>query len=311
MAAFDQAARYPAKKLDSPGFLRWLLPGLPPDLPFLDWLDTHTIPFPDEPDRICDTVAGFRRPSDLEWFWALVLEFQTEPHGDMLDRLLEYVARLRRELRHGPERRGKYTVIPALLNLTGPPQPSTLDMELPGTAAKLSLGVELRTLREEDAAGTLARIATGEVARCILPWIPLMHGAGAAAIMEQWKQLAGAEPGSKMQADYAGLALVFAELAGIRVEWKRALEGWNVRQSQQVLEWQEEARREALAKGQLETKRATVLRAVQVRLQSPVPADLVARVEAMTSLEELDRWFDAALTAASLDDFRAAVRNGQ
>jgi len=54
--------------------------------------------------------------------WALVLEFQAEPESDMLDRLLEYLARVRRELRHGPERRRKYAVIGGLLNLTGPRQ---------------------------------------------------------------------------------------------------------------------------------------------------------------------------------------------
>jgi hypothetical protein len=80
-----------------------------------------------------------------------------------------------------------------------------------------------------------------------------------------------------------------------------------MRQSQQVLEWQEQARKEAA----LKTKQADVLRAVQIRLRSPVPADLVARVEAMTSLEELDRWFDAAATAVSLEGFLAAVRKSQ
>jgi hypothetical protein len=31
----------------------------------------------------------------------------------------------------------------------------------------------------------------------------------------------------------------------------------------------------------------------------------------MTDLDELSRWFDAAATVDSLDEFRAAVRNGQ
>ena len=34
---FDQASRYTAK-LDAPGFLHWLLPGLPATLAFRDWL---------------------------------------------------------------------------------------------------------------------------------------------------------------------------------------------------------------------------------------------------------------------------------
>jgi hypothetical protein len=302
MGVFDQAARYGAKKLDPSGFLRWLLPGLAPDLYFHDWLDTHTIPFPDEPDRICDTVAGLRRLHALEQFWAAVIEFQTVPHGDMLDRLLEYVGRLRRELRHGPDRQGKYTVVPVLLNLTGPPQPDTLDMDLPGTTARLFMGVELRTLRKQDAAGTLAHIAAGAVARCVLPWIPLMHGAGEAGIIEQWKQLAGAEADDRIRADYVGLALVFAELSGIRVQWKSALEGWNVQQSQQVLEWQAEA--------EARNERNLILRLLQLRFQGPVPADLKGSIENIKDPNQLNRCFDAAATADSMEAFRSIFQNG-
>jgi hypothetical protein len=79
MGAFDQAARYAAKRLDPAGFLRWLLPGLDPGYAFHDWLDAHSIPFPDEPDRICDTVAGFRQQNNQELLLALVTEFQTDP----------------------------------------------------------------------------------------------------------------------------------------------------------------------------------------------------------------------------------------
>jgi hypothetical protein len=39
----------------------------------------------------------------------------------------------------------------------------------------LHLRVTQGTLREEDAAATLARIASGEWARCVLPWLPLMR----------------------------------------------------------------------------------------------------------------------------------------
>ncbi len=56
-----------------------------------------------------------------------------------------------------------------------------------------------------------------------------MHGGGDLGIIEEWKRVAGLEPDGRRRSVYAALALVFAELAGCRAEWKQALEGWNVR----------------------------------------------------------------------------------
>src|SRR5262249_7121106 len=67
-------------------------------------------------------------------------------------------------------------------------------------------------------------------------------------------------------------ALIFAELPGVWTEWKQALEGWNVRESQQVLEWQAEA--------ELRNQRANLLRALEKRRQAPVPSDLAEAIQA-------------------------------
>jgi hypothetical protein len=74
------------------------------------------------------------------------------------------------------------------------------------------------------------------------------------------------------------------------------LEGWNVRESPTVLEWQAEARLEAV--------RTKVLRLLEVRLQAPAPADVAARVTATSDLNVLNRWFDAAATTPTYDEFR-------
>jgi hypothetical protein len=71
-------------------------------------------------------------------------------------------------------------------------------------------------------------------------------------------------------------------------------------QSQQVLEWQQEAR--------IELKREFILQVLRKRFQAAVPPKVVGRVEALTHQDELDRWLDTAWTAASLEEFLTAVQ---
>jgi hypothetical protein len=97
--------------------------------------------------------------------------------------------------------------------------------------------------------------------------------------------------------------LVFAELAERRDVWHEALKEWNVKQSQQVLEWQEEARKEAAA----DQKRADVLRALQLRYRVPVPPDMAATLQQTRDLAELSRWFDAVLLNDTLEALRTAL----
>jgi hypothetical protein len=299
---YDQAARY-VIKLDPPGFLAWLLGLLKAVLVFRGWLDTRTLPFPGEPDRTCDTVAALQDPDRPDEPIALVVESQAEPDADMLERILEYLARFRREYRHGPERRGKYRIAGAVLNLTGAVQENVLHMALAGeSGVELRLQIIQRTLREEDAAATLAGVAAGQLARCILPWVPLMRGGGEPGIIEMWKRCAVGEPESRLRSDYAGLALVFAELARVKSEWLAGLEGWNMLESQQVLEWQ------MLAK--VDTQRRALLRLLELRFPVPLPAELLSTIKTTNDLGQLSRWFDAAAVSPSLDTFRVAVQNG-
>jgi len=158
---FDQSARFVAKA-DPPGFLRWLIPGLSTGLGFRGWLDTRTSPFPGDPDRTSDTVADLLDPAEPSTRWAVATEFQTDPDPEILDRLLEYLARLRRELRHGPRRRDRFQVAAGLVQLTGRRSARTLVMDLPGA---LDVGLRLRIaskiLRDEDATTTLLEIEAG------------------------------------------------------------------------------------------------------------------------------------------------------
>lgn len=81
-----------------------------------------------------------------------------------------------------------------------------------------------------------------------------------------------------------------------------------MRESPQVLAWQAQARQEGLtegyAQGRLEASRDTLLHALQVLLQAPVPIDVATQVQAMSDPDILERWFKVALTALSYDEFR-------
>jgi hypothetical protein len=302
---FDQACRYLAKR-NVAGLLGWLLPGLPPAPHFAGWLDTRSIPFPGEPERACDTVAHLVDNADPLMHWALVLEFQREADPDMFGRFLEYLGRLWRELRVPGRPTVRFRVGAALVNLAGQGRAS-LTVELPGTAVRTALEVEKKNLVDEDTAATLERIAAWTVDRCVLPWIPLMHGGGTPGIIARWKALAEAEPDAVCRGDWGGLVLVFADAAGTRPQWKRALEDWNVETSQQVLEWQAEARAKGRIEGKAEAKAEDVVSALRVRFPKKVSKKLHQAIMQSTDLEQLDHWHKLAITAETLDAFRAAA----
>jgi hypothetical protein len=80
------------------------------------------------------------------------------------------MARLWRELRHGPHGRDRYLVAGALVSLTGSGPSPEVHMVLPGPGG---LGFRWRmggrVLGNEDAAGTLGRIGAGQVTLALLP----------------------------------------------------------------------------------------------------------------------------------------------
>jgi hypothetical protein len=299
---FDQGARY-AAKLDPPGFIAWLMPDAGSALTFHNWLDTRSIPFPGDPDRTCDTVAALRESTNDASWWAMPIEFQTRPDALLFGRILEYLARLWLELRSPGKTHGRFQVAAAVVNLTGTGNTSR-DMVLDATGARTCLAVVERNLREENAGETLTLIANGRTARCILPFIPLMRGGDKPGIIVRWKELAHADPDARRRADYAGLALVFADLTDCRSVWQRHLEGWNVEVSMQVLEWQEAAAKRAT----LKTKIEAVLRVLRKRLDSPIPSEMEETIRGAADLKQLDRWLDAAADSSTLAEFRRLAR---
>jgi hypothetical protein len=312
---FDQAARY-CVRADPLGFLSWLLRGVDPLLKFHGWLDTRTVPFPGSPDRMCDTVADLAATAEDILRWAIITEFQTEPDPLMLDRLLEYLARIRRALRFGPQQRERYQVIAALVNLTGPPQPDLLRMALPGlTAPALRFSVAVRTVRDEGAVLTLDHIAEGVTSRCLLGWISLMRGGAEPGIIERWKELANQEPNDQHRATFGAIVTLFAELTDCAAMWKSGLEGWNMRESMIVAEWKAEGRAEGIAEGMakgraegvIQGERRALLTVLERKFGSPIPAGLVATIEAQAELDAIGHWLGLAVAAESLEAFQAAI----
>src|SRR5260370_15957855 len=113
---FDQWARY-AAMLDPPGFLRWLLPELAPAA-LHSWLDTRSIPFPGDPDRICDTVAAIADQTNVTRWWALPIELQTRPDGQLFGRYPEYLGRVCLELLPPDLPNNHIQVLGPVINLT-------------------------------------------------------------------------------------------------------------------------------------------------------------------------------------------------
>ncbi len=103
---YDQASRY-AAKLDPVGYCSWVLREASAVLHFLTWLDTRTLPFPGDPERICDTVAHLG-DADPQVHWAVPIEFSLEPDALMFGRLLVYLGQLWLEQRPGAERGSHY-----------------------------------------------------------------------------------------------------------------------------------------------------------------------------------------------------------
>jgi hypothetical protein len=290
---FDKGGRYLARR-DPAEHLGWLL-GLPlADLGFAGWLHTRALPFPSQPERICDTVAFVRDQRRGGVPWAIVLEFQLEPDPLLFGRLLVYLGRLWLEHKPAQERGDRFELGGVIVNLTGRGNCSRR-MSWPEARLETGLVVVERNLAAESAAKTLTAIAGGTAPRGVLPYIPLMQGGAEAGIIGQWVALAGAETDARRRADDGSLALVFAEAAGCREVWAQALRGWNMIESKVVTEWQRQAR--------VEERVEMVVELLGDKF-GPLPAELASAIRSQTDLATLKRWGSLVLRAATLDQFR-------
>ena len=223
MNPYDKAARYAAKQLDAEGFLRWLLGEVLDHWRWTGWLDAQTLPFPGEPDRRSDTTAAFERTAGDGPPAAAVVEFQSRPQGDMLERLAEYVLRFRRECPAQLQPRVPYEVVGVLLNLTAL-QTETWTMTPPDFG---EIGLQFRVAcvpcaRECDGDAGGRRAWRDRKMRSALDSADAgRRSAGGRSRVEATGRRGRR---SRRRGDYGGLAKVFAELAGARtfgeLDWR-------------------------------------------------------------------------------------------
>lgn len=308
---FDRASRFTVK-LDPQGFLSWLL-GLPPDdIAFGGWLDTRSIPFPAEPDRTNDTVARLDSVSGEEEPWALAVEFEVRPLLDMFGRFLNYLSGMWMNLRPDPEAGSRFQVGAAVINLTGRGNTSR-QMSWPAAGVRTQLQVVERNLEEESARELLDLIESGRHSRCLLPWISLMSGADEPDIVDKWKVLAEREPDRRRRAEFAFVALLFAEKAGRKQLWFEKLEEWNVEESTVLEEFtrkreaKSEQRGEQRGKaigetiGRLEATRSMILLFGAQKHGDPSPA-IKSALGAVTDHDRLERIAKRILDSSDWND---------
>lgn len=130
MAVFDEA-EHEGIELDPSGFHAWLLEGLDPDLAFRSWLETQSAATAHQREKRADLVAEFRSKSGTQPPWACLVEAQAQPYPDMLLRVLEHLARLGQQLRHGPHKQDRFLMMAAIVNLTEARQADTLELLVP------------------------------------------------------------------------------------------------------------------------------------------------------------------------------------
>lgn len=79
-----------------------------------------------------------------------------------------------------------------------------------------------------------------------------------------------------------------------------------------MLEWKAEGRAEGMAEGlalgMAEARREDLLKLLRVKYHS-LPFELSSAVRSMSELDDLSRWFDAALAAPTLEAFAVLIRN--
>jgi hypothetical protein len=288
---YDQASRHLARQAGG-ALWPWLLGLTKEQVRFERLLQTH-FTLPGFPERVGDTVAAL---TDLEGGgrpWAVCVEFQSEPDFDMPDRLLVILGLVRTTEHPSEEPGDRYWVGAVIVNLTGRGL-AQRDLEWRGAGLRLLIQPREWNLEEVDAGRVMREVEQGRAPVEALALIPVMSGGSNPVIIKHWLELARRQTDPQRRADL-GLALVFAELVNRQDVWREALEGWNMKESQIVKEWEDKARAEAKAE--------MLLQVLEKRFKT-IPDDLRTAILTMQDPQRLTTWADLAFSTRSLSSFR-------
>lgn len=293
---YDHAARH--LLLQAGGVLvDWLLPETPARPRFERWLPTQ-LTLPGVPQRLCDGIAALtdagRGPV------AALLGVQTKPDPTMPGRLMLAGALLWLTVKPTPLPGDRYELLGVVINLTGVGDAARGSVV--GTAEWSLKPVEVN-LGTRDAAEVLEQIAGGAAPRELLGFIPLMQRGDEEGIIQRWREVVAAEADPSRRGDY-GLARVFADLLGREEAWENVMQDLDFIESPTVAKWMASARAEARSEALVQERVDSVLRVLR-RLSRELPDELTASIRSCADPDRLSRWFDDALEAQSLADFRA------
>ncbi len=298
MGVYDDAARF-AAEADPPAFLaRILVETRRQDLTFRTWLNPRTSPLPGSPERTADLLAVLDDPQVPEVPWLLGIELQSRPDEQKLRVTLESTGIF--TARFHP---GSYRVTSAIVHLTGQPTTSMIDARLG------KFGTFHRPIPWDvsaDAARTaLDRVARDQLSWAILFWVPLMRGGERVGIATRWRSLVGEKVADRTRrSDLAGIALVFAELAGRYLLWERILGGWEMTESAVVNRWINQGE----TRGDLRRLRRVIIELLDIRFPGAATQDVRQVIEQQEDLPLLEQWFQAAARVKTYADFLRDLR---
>ena len=129
-------------------------------------------------------------------------------------------------------------------------------------------------LSRKSASKMLQRIASGELSRALLVWVPLMPDGIEPEVVALWLEIARQEPNAQRRMDYANLARVFAERAGCLPVWAVALEGWEMWKSTVIESWRSEGRKEVTQIRELKTLLWGLELDEGIRFVAEIPMDM-------------------------------------
>ena len=171
--------------------------------------------------------------------------------------------------------------------------------DLPDEYNTLVFKPKVLVLSEQVAVATLDAFEDNRLGWGVLAWVSLMQGGQSAEFIARWRAVVEKISDLGIRRTVIDIVCVFAQLTDSADIWKKGLEGIDMNESILMKAQRDKGRAEA----SLQTRREALLDALDARFSS-LPAEVRARVESETDLQQLTTWLRQAVTALDLAVFR-------